>query len=98
MFYTPTFIVDYIVARTVGRLLEGKTPKEVALLRFLDPACGSGSFLIAVFQFLQANGWGEGVLGAGPTRLVHDGIGFVVALISNYFLNVNYIWRRRPES
>jgi len=37
------------------------------------------------------------VLGAGVTRLVHDGIGFVVALISNYFLNVNYIWRRRPE-
>lgn len=52
VFYTPTFIVDYIVKRTVGRLLEGKTPKDVALLRFLDPACGSGSFLIAVFQFL----------------------------------------------
>lgn len=52
VFYTPTFIVDYIVKRTVGRLLEGRTPKEVALLRILDPACGSGSFLIAVFQFL----------------------------------------------
>ena len=52
VFYTPTFIVDYIVRRTIGRLLEGKTPKEVSLLRFLDPACGSGSFLIAVFQFL----------------------------------------------
>lgn len=52
VFYTPTFIVDYIVKLTVGRLLMGKTPKEVARLRFLDPACGSGSFLIAVFQFL----------------------------------------------
>lgn len=52
VFYTPTFIVDYIVRRTIGRLLEGKSPKEVSLLRFLDPACGSGSFLIAVFQFL----------------------------------------------
>ncbi len=52
VFYTPTFIVDHIVRRTVGRLLEGKTPKQVSLLRFLDSACGSGSFLIAVFQFL----------------------------------------------
>lgn len=52
VFYTPTFIVAYIVARTIGRLLEGKTPKDVALLRFLDPACGSGSFLIAVFQYI----------------------------------------------
>ena len=53
---------------------------------------------VAVFQFLQGNGWGNGVLGEGPTRLVHDSIGFVVAMVSNYFLNVNYIWRRRPEA
>jgi len=53
---------------------------------------------VAVFQFLQNNGWGNGVLGIGLTRLLHDGIGFVVALVSNYFLNVNYIWRRRPEA
>lgn len=53
---------------------------------------------VAVFQFLQNNGWGNGVFGEGPTRLIHDSIGFVVALVSNYFLNVNYIWRRRPEA
>ena len=52
---------------------------------------------VAVFQFLQENGWGNDVFGEGPTRLIHDGVGFVVALVSNYFLNVNYIWRRRPE-
>lgn len=52
---------------------------------------------VAVFEFLQDNGWGEGVLGEDATRLVHDGVGFMVAMISNYFLNVNYIWRRRPE-
>lgn len=52
---------------------------------------------VAVFQFLQDNGWGNGVFGVGPTRLIHDSIGFVVALISNDFLNVTYIWRRRPE-
>jgi type II restriction/modification system DNA methylase subunit YeeA len=33
-------------------LLENKTPKQAAKLRILDPACGSGSFLIGVYQFL----------------------------------------------
>ncbi len=52
VYYTPTFIVDYIVKQTVGKLVEGKTPKQVAKLRILDPACGSGSFLINAYQFL----------------------------------------------
>jgi type I restriction-modification system DNA methylase subunit len=52
VYYTPTYIVDYIVKQTVGRLLEGKTPKQVATLKVLDPACGSGSFLIGAYQFL----------------------------------------------
>lgn len=52
VFYTPTYIVDYIVKNTVGALIEGKTPDEVSKLRILDPACGSGSFLIGAYQFL----------------------------------------------
>jgi type I restriction-modification system DNA methylase subunit len=52
VYYTPAYIVDYIVRQTLGRLVEGKTPKEVAALRVLDPACGSGSFLIGAYQFL----------------------------------------------
>ena len=52
VYYTPTYIVDYIVANTVGKLVEGKTPKQVEKLRILDPACGSGSFLIGAYQFL----------------------------------------------
>lgn len=52
VYYTPTYIVDYIVKHTVGKLLEGKTPKEVEKLRILDPACGSGSFLIGAYQYL----------------------------------------------
>jgi hypothetical protein len=52
VYYTPTYIVDYIVRQTVGRLIEGKTPKQVSKLRILDPACGSGSFLINAYQFL----------------------------------------------
>lgn len=52
VFYTPTYIVDYIVKNTVGKLLEEKTPKKVESLRILDPACGSGSFLIGAYQYL----------------------------------------------
>ena len=52
VFYTPQYIVEYIVAHTVGELVKGKTPREMAKLRILDPACGSGSFLIGAYQFL----------------------------------------------
>jgi type I restriction-modification system DNA methylase subunit len=91
VYYTPTYIVDYIVKNTVGKLLnpdfseavpeeanvilnEAKrseesahrvsqrvskqhrtkpvTPKEASRLRILDPACGSGSFLIGAYQYL----------------------------------------------
>lgn len=53
VYYTPTYIVDYIVENTVGKLLEGQTPNAVSSLRILDPACGSGSFLIGAYQKLM---------------------------------------------
>ena len=53
VYYTPTYIVDYIVRHTVGKLVEGKKPKDVEKLRILDPACGSGSFLIGAYQYLM---------------------------------------------
>ena len=34
VYYTPTYIVDYIVRSTVGKLLEGKTPKQVRTFAF----------------------------------------------------------------
>ena len=65
VYYTPSYIVDYIVKQTVGKLLEGKTPQEIAGLTdswrpsktrrplgVVDPACGSGSFLLGAFQYL----------------------------------------------
>ena len=52
VYYTPTYIVEYIVKNTVGKLLEGKTPKQAAGLRILDPACGSGSFLLGAYEYL----------------------------------------------
>ena len=77
VYYTPRYIVDYIVEQTVGRQLDesgtgfqpvgpaGVTPATPAKagrmpasptdkmsvpLRILDPACGSGSFLIRAFE------------------------------------------------
>lgn len=50
VFYTPRHIVDEIVEETVGVLISGAAPKEIAAMRFLDPACGSGSFLLRVFE------------------------------------------------
>ncbi|MFZ0636426.1 MAG: type I restriction endonuclease, partial [Candidatus Acidiferrales bacterium] len=52
VYYTPEYIVDYIVKNTVGRVIEGRTPKQIEEIRILDPACGSGSFLIGAFQCL----------------------------------------------
>ncbi|MFZ3135871.1 MAG: N-6 DNA methylase [Thermodesulfovibrionales bacterium] len=52
VYYTPTYIVDYIVKNTVGKLLEGTMPKQVNKFHILDPACGSGSFLLGAYQHL----------------------------------------------
>jgi predicted type IV restriction endonuclease len=52
VYYTPTYVVDYIVESTLGPLLDGLTPKRASELRILDPACGSGSFLIGAYQYL----------------------------------------------
>lgn len=54
VYYTPEYIVRYIVDGTVGKLIDGKTPAEIARLRFADIACGSGSFALAVFDTLLA--------------------------------------------
>ena len=50
VYYTPRYIVDYIVEQTVGKLIEGKPPGQISHLRILDPACGSGSFLLGAYQ------------------------------------------------
>jgi len=52
VYYTPQYIVDYIVKNTVGKLIENKTPEKISGVKIVDPACGSGSFLIGAYQFL----------------------------------------------
>ncbi len=55
-FYTPDFVIDYILDQV------GISPDK----KILDPACGSGGFLMKAYdrlrkQYLQ-QGWGEGVV------------------------------------
>ncbi len=77
VFYTPAYIVDYIVKRTVGELCEGKTPKQIAKLRILDPACGSGSFLIGAYTYLldHHRDWYLKEGAATHTKEVYQGAG-----------------------
>ena len=66
VYYTPVYIVDYIVKNTVGKLLEGRTAKQASKLKILDPSCGSGSFLIGVYQYLLE--WYRDYYLKNPTR------------------------------
>jgi len=50
IYYTPEYIVDYIVKNTVGKLLQESSPAKIKKLHILDPACGSGSFLIRAYE------------------------------------------------
>ena len=52
VYYTPSYIVDEIVKEVLEPLLKNKTPKETSKLKILDPACGSGSFLIGAYEYL----------------------------------------------
>lgn len=52
VYYTPEHIVKWIVEQTVGVKLAGKTPQQVSSFRVLDPACGSGSFLLGAYKYL----------------------------------------------
>jgi len=51
IYYTPTYIVDYIVKNTVGELAKDKK-FDLKNIKILDPACGSGSFLMKAFDYL----------------------------------------------
>jgi len=54
IYYTPEYIVKNIVENTVGKILEKcKTLDDIEKIRVLDPACGSGSFLIRVFDVFK---------------------------------------------
>ncbi len=53
IYYTPTFIVDYIVKNALKPVLDKCTSvNDLKKIKVLDPACGSGSFLIKALEVI----------------------------------------------
>ena len=58
VYYTPAYIVEYIVKHTVAKQIEARSPAQLAgdkdnpPFRILDMACGSGSFLLGAYRCL----------------------------------------------
>ena len=52
VYYTPEYIVRNICEKTIGLQIAGKTPKEISEMKFIDISCGSGSFLLGIFDVL----------------------------------------------
>ena len=54
IYYTPAFVVDYIVKHALQPVLDKcKTLDQLLKIKILDPACGSGSFLIKALEVLN---------------------------------------------
>lgn len=51
-FYTPRAITDYLVRRTLAPLVRGQPPDGILRLRIVDPAMGSGAFLVGACRYL----------------------------------------------
>jgi type I restriction-modification system DNA methylase subunit len=53
IYYTPGYIVDYIVQSTLKPVLDNcHSIEDLKRIKVLDPACGSGSFLIRAMQLI----------------------------------------------
>jgi hypothetical protein len=53
-FYTPQPLAEFVVRRTLEPLVAGATAARILSLRVVDPAMGSGAFLVAACRFLAA--------------------------------------------
>ncbi|HEY3777778.1 MAG TPA: N-6 DNA methylase [Rhizomicrobium sp.] len=77
VYYTPNHVVRYIVQEAIGPRLLGRTPEQIGGRRvndspdspftILDPACGSGSFLIEAYQLLL-DWYRDRYIEAGPEK------------------------------
>lgn len=52
VYYTPQWVVDIIIENTLGSILKDKNPEQILKIKVLDPACGSGSFLLGAFDYI----------------------------------------------
>lgn len=67
IYYTPRWVVGYIVKQTVGRFIQEHSHNEILHMKILDPACGSGSFLIRAYDELLR--YHAGARGNAPEEL-----------------------------
>jgi N-6 DNA Methylase/Eco57I restriction-modification methylase len=51
-FYTPRGMAEHLVRETLGPLVASAGPEQILRLRIVDPAMGSGAFLVAACRFL----------------------------------------------
>ncbi|MCC7416583.1 MAG: N-6 DNA methylase [Acidobacteria bacterium] len=63
-FYTPRPLAEYLVRRTLAPLTCDAPPDRILALRIVDPAVGSGAFLVAACRFLA---------GAYEAAMLRDG-------------------------
>ena len=63
-FYTPRALTGFLVRQTLAPLVKGRSADEILRLRILDPAMGSGAFLVAACRFISA---------AAEEALIEDG-------------------------
>jgi hypothetical protein len=53
-FYTPQDLAEFVVRRTLAPLVAGQSANAILALRVVDPAMGSGAFLVAACRYLAA--------------------------------------------
>lgn len=66
-FYTPSPLTHFLVRRTLAPLVEGVAPEAILRLRVLDPAMGSGAFLVAACHYL-ASAYERALVRSGEAR------------------------------
>ena len=71
IYYTPTYIVDYIVRHALQPVLDKcDTIEKLMRVKVVDPACGSGSFLIKALEVLNEKYMSLGEPGDESTKLI----------------------------
>ena len=75
IFYTPTFVVDYIVKNALKPVLDNcKSITDLKKVKVLDPACGSGSFLIRALEAIAKKYKEFGVDGSVKRQIILENL------------------------
>ncbi len=53
-FYTPRSLTEFVVRRALGPIVQEAGPERILAVRVVDPAMGSGAFLVAACRYLAA--------------------------------------------